>query len=319
MASAGAGSPTIPLLVLAAFVWSGCLDGPSSEGADGPSDSNPDDAGPVEVFSPGWPAVDDAVIRPGVKFASGGVSGDCTANFIFSTPDNRTLYIGTTSHCVVGLAPGDPVSVAAGAVTGTLAYCSWGPVDRIDTCPSKVQTDDGWANDFALVELPGDARTLVHPAVLHWGGPTGILESPPPANQHVLTFGDSSLRDTDQPGPGSAEADAREGFTAAPITPLPTSPEWSTYVRFATPSIPGDQGSPVLLADGKALGILNPTRVFEEGANSVTLLDPVLAYLHNNSELQIELKTYGPLADPLLPGSGVIATKAQDANAVHAA
>lgn len=42
MASRGVGSPAIALLVLAAFVCSGCLGGPSSEGADGPSDSTPD-------------------------------------------------------------------------------------------------------------------------------------------------------------------------------------------------------------------------------------------------------------------------------------
>lgn len=294
-------SPVVALVMVATLVLSGCLGTEPDDGPSDPADSVPGESvDPVQVISPGWPDLAEAIIRPGVKIVPGVFSGDCTANFVFSTPDNRTLYLGTASHCVTDLALGDPVSVAAGAVTGTLAYCSWGTVDQSDRCPSKVATDDGWANDFALVELPDDARTLVHPALLHWGGPTGILESPPPANKHVLTFGNTSLRDADQTGPGSAAADAREGFTASPITPLPASPEWTTYVRLAPPGIQGDSGSPVLLAEGKALGILNAIRLYE-GANTVTLLDPVLAYLHNSTELQIELKTYGPLADPILP------------------
>lgn len=319
MASGGVGSPAIPLLVLAAFVCSGCLGGPSSEGADGPSDSTPDDdAGPVEVFSPGWPDLGEAVVRPGVKIVAGPIqtdvgpvgelSGLCTANFVFSTPDNQTLYLGTASHCFIGAAIGDPVSIAAGAVTGTLAYCSWGTVDETDTCPNKNGLDEGVANDFALVELPAEARTLVHPAMLHWGGPTGLLKSPPGPDVHVLNFGNTSLRDADQNGPGSDAADAREGLTAAPMTPFAGSPEWTTYVRFTSPGIGGDSGSGVILADGTALGILNDITSYE-GANGVTNLSPAIEYLHNNTDLRIELKTWATLANPIMPWSGAIATK----------
>ncbi len=312
MASAGVGSPAFTLLALAAFVCSGCLGGPSSKGADSPSDSTPDDAGPVEVFSPGWPAVDEAVIRPGAKIVTGALdalgrreSGICTANFVFSTPDNLTLYLGTASHCVTGLAIGDPVSIAAGRVTGTLVYCSWGTVDGTDTCPDKVATDEGWANDFALVELPPDSRSLIHPALLHWGGPTGIVESPPGADVHVLAYGNSSLRDADQGGPGSDAADAREGITSSPSPTTPIaypgySAEWTTYVRFAPPGVQGDLGGPGILPDGSALGIVNAFIPFE-GANAVTLLNPAIEYLHHNTDFRIELKTWTTLADPIVP------------------
>lgn len=302
-------------IALVAVALAGCLGGPSSEGADGPSASTPDDgAGPVETFSPAWPALDEAVIRPGVKIVAGPIqtdvgpvgelSGHCTANFVFSTPDNQTLYLGTASHCFanIGAALGDPVSIAAGAVTGTLVYCSWGTVDETETCPDKTVNDEGWDNDFALVELPVEARTLVHPAMLHWGGPTGLLKSPPAADVHVLNFGNTSLRDADQNGPGSDAADAREGLTAAPLTPFAGSPEWITYVRFTSPGIPGDSGSGVILADGTALGILIRIAT-NEGANAVTNLSPAIEYLHNNTDLRIELKTWATLADPILPGS----------------
>lgn len=269
----------VPLLVLAAFVGSGCLGGTSKDGADGPSASTPDNAGAVEVLSPGWPALDEAVIRPGVKIVAGPIqtdvgpvgelSGQCTANFVFSTPDNHTLYLGTASHCFANTAAiGDPVSIAGGAVTGTLAYCSWGTVDETDTCPSKTQNDEGWANDFALVQLPVEARNLVHPALLHWGGPTGILKSPPVADQHVLNFGNSPLRDADQQGAGSDAADASEGITTTPITPLAPSADWSTFARFASPRVLGDSGSAVILADGTALGVLGNIPIYEGGQSA---------------------------------------------------
>lgn len=318
MASGGVGSPAITLLVLVAFVCSGCLGGPSSERGDGPSATPDDDAGPVEVFSPGWPDLGGAVVRPGVKIAGANGAVDCTANFVFSTPDNQTLYLGAASHCFIGAAIGDPMSIASGAVTGTLVYCSWGTIDGSDTCSQKTQIREGWANDFALIELPDDSRNLVHPALLHWGGPTGILGSPPGPDVHVLTFGNSALRDADQEGLGSDAADAREGITVSPINPSAYSAEWTTFVRFAPPATQGDDGSPVILANGTAFGILAQFTL-AEGADRVTQLSPALAYLHNNTELQVELKTHQMLADPILPWSGVIATKAQDANGVHAA
>ncbi len=287
-------------LVLATLALSGCLGEVPNEESEGSADSAPDDAGPAQVFSPGWPDLGEAVVRPGVKIVDGSTSGDCTANFVFSTPDNHTLYLGTASHCLVGFAIGDPVSIAAGAVTGTLVYCSWGTVDESDVCSDKMATDEGWANDFALVAVPDEARNLVHPALLHWGGPIGILQAPPGANVHVLTSGNSSLRDAGQDGPAGSAADAREGTTAAPTTPFAPSAEWTTLARFAPPSIPGDSGSPVILADGTALGIMNAIITYE-GANAVTHLSAAVAYLHNNTDLRIELKTYPVLADPIVP------------------
>ncbi len=304
MASFSVGKLAMTLLV-SAVLFSGCLSGPSSEGADGPLGSTTDDdAGPVEVFSPGWPSIEDAVIRPGVKIVEGTTSGDCTANFVFSTPDNRTLYLGTASHCHMGAAIGDPVTIASGVVTGTLVYCAWGAVDNSTICPSKNPLDEGWANDFALVELPEDSRSLVHPALMHWGGPTGILNSTPGANVHVLNFGNSSLRDGDTRGPGSDAADETEGITASPRPDLPFMPahdaEWSTFARFAHPRIQGDSGSAVVLADGTALGVMTQIMPME-AAMRVTNLSPAIEYIHNNTDLRIELKTFQMLADPLLP------------------
>jgi hypothetical protein len=124
---------------------------------------------------------------------------------------------------------------------GTLVYCSWGAIDGNDLCPSKLSNDEGWANDFALVELPDDFRHLVHPWLLHWGGPTGMVKSPPGAEVHVLTFGNSSLCDAGQEGSGSDAADAREGMTTSPVQPryLPHGPRTFGSCRSAYQGISG--------------------------------------------------------------------------------
>src|SRR5688500_20394936 len=83
------------------------------------------------VYSPGWPPLVDAPIRPGVRITPWGPAGEilglggCTANFIFASPDNRTLYIGTAGHCAKNMANGTATPVAEGAAMVTLAYCSF--------------------------------------------------------------------------------------------------------------------------------------------------------------------------------------------------
>lgn len=57
------------------------------------------------------------------------------------------------------------------------------------------------------------------------------------------------------------------------------------------------------------LGIVSALAAYE-GANAVTQLNPVLDYLHDNTELRIELKTYQLLAEPILgwQATAVVAT-----------
>jgi hypothetical protein len=48
---------------------------------------------------PGWPSMDEAEIRPGIKVGKAGAGLNAgTGNFVFSSPDNRTLYLGWVAH-----------------------------------------------------------------------------------------------------------------------------------------------------------------------------------------------------------------------------
>lgn len=233
----------------------------------------------------GWPAPADARIRPGVKIAD----GTCTANFVFSSPDNATLYIGTASHCVGGMSTGDRVTIA-GEGAGTLVYCSWQIEMEADACPEDSTTESDPDNDFALVEIHDSRRGTVHPAVLGFGGPTDLAVSGQVSTgDRVLTYGNTPLRD-----PASAH-DPREGVVT-------TSGDWTTTAYFATPSVFGDSGSPVLTADGQALGVLVTIVIAPQpAANGIVNLDAAVAYMEDNTDLDVELKTWDLIDAGLSP------------------
>ncbi len=289
-------------LLVAAVGLVGCLDGgdpaPATPGDDAtglPGSGEDGTQQPGEgMYAPGWPSVDEAVIRPGVRIVQGEpFSGTCTANYVFSSPDNRTLYLGTASHCVTGQAIGDPIAIGGGVVTGTLVYCSWGGATSGAACEDKEPGDDGFEDDFALVHIPDDARSLVHPALMHWGGPTGIASTPVETDTLVLTYGNTPLRDGDQDD--IEIADPREGYVDA-------STEASTRVTLVPASISGDSGSPILLHDGRALGVVQTVSVGTSGvANGVVNLAAALASLEARTGAVLELKTFQLLDEPTLP------------------
>ncbi len=281
-------------LLLMVSGLAGCLAG-SGDRPPGPADDGEGASHPA----PGWPPLENADLRPGIKVGPEPEGGGCTTNFLFSSPDNRTLYIGTGAHCLVGYEVGDRVVIAAGAAEGTLVYCSWATVLGSDTCESMggpmgtvpVTDRSGFENDFALIELDARDRGRVHPAVFAWGGPTG-LETDPAVGDRVLTFGNSTNRDAGPLGQTPLdEVDPREGY-------VKSTSEWTTFVQMAGPSIGGDSGSAVLTGDGKALGVM---QTVEAGDNGVVNLDRALAFLHEHTDLQVELKTFRTLEDPILP------------------
>lgn len=226
----------------------------------------------------GWPELEDAQIRPGVNIVGGG----CTANFIFSSPDNETLYIGTASHCVGGRQPGSSVSVG-GFGAGILVYCSWMHIQGTSTCPSSDTLIDG--NDFALVEIRDDHRHRVHPAMLHWGGPVGI-GSPPSTLSKVHTYGNSGLNPSPLLSP-------MEGYTTG-------SSDVTTSMYTVRPGVFGDSGSPVTRADGQTVGVLVAINLVT-GQNVIANLDNALSYMEDRTGIQVELKTWQLLNDPLVP------------------
>lgn len=269
-------------LVLAVAV-AGCTNAAVQEPAPAdpgwsPSPDNGDATGFVA-----WPSEKDATIRPGVQVVS--PTGQCTSNFVFTSPDNATLYLGLAAHCVDGLALGTKVDVG-GVATGTLAYSSWLTMDDVNE--TDAATLD--ANDFALILLPAEARSSVHPAMRHFGGPVAQADSRSvAAGDKVLTYGNSGLRQEIEP------ASWHEGYV------LDTS-EWTTWIYTAGPGVPGDSGSGVLTRDGKALGILVTLTILPTaGSNGVTHLDKALEYAREHAGLDVRLATWALLDGGVLP------------------
>lgn len=274
------------LLVASALALAGCAAPEPEQPAPAPSPTpspSPDaPAGSTAGF--GWADAKDAAIRPGVQVVSD--VGQCTSNFVFEDPLSTRAYLGLAAHCVEGLQIGATLDIAHGAAQGILAYSSWLTMDAVE----ETDSDAREYNDFALILLPRDVRNLVSPSMRHFGGPTALAESRTVAmGDKVLTYGNSGLRAEVDP------ASWHEGYV------LETTP-WSTTVYTATPGVPGDSGSGVLTADGRALGILVTLTVAPTaGSNGVTHLDMALAYARDHTGLDARLAT-APLADAgLLP------------------
>lgn len=259
-------------------------DDKEENGDDGDQNDEENDENGTTYYDPGWPELSQADIRPGVRIHMGG--GQCTSNFIFSSLDNQTLYIGLASHCVGGMDLDSTVSIAGISGAGVVEYCSWMHTENEDHCPSG----DGFIlnnNDFALIRIKDEHREKVHPALLHWGGPTSL--GPPAGSMtHVLAYGNSGLNPA---GPLSP----MEGF----VLPIGPGGDSASYMSFVRPGVQGDSGSAVIRTDGQALGILVGIATVPPGANLVTNLEPSLEYMTQKTGIQVELKTWELLNAPL--------------------
>lgn len=231
-------------------------------------------AAPVASARPPYAPAASATVTPGVQTVTG--SAQCTANFVF-TDAKGTVYLGQSAHCAstsgstqtngclaASLPLGTPVRVSGAARPGVLAYSSWlamqsaGEKDR-NTCAY---------NDFALIRLdPGDiGRT--NPSVPVFGGPVALDSDGTSVGEQVVSYGNSSLRlglRATSPKRGVSLGDAFDG--------------WTHTVYTATPGIPGDSGSGVLDAAGRAIGTLSTLAVLPfPGSNGVSDLSRALAY-----------------------------------------
>ncbi len=294
------------LLVAGLLLASGCLGAENAgqepaERAPGAGDAVDPGDGPG---APPWPSLEEALLRPGDKLfpadvdPEGGTIVTCTVNFVFTSPGNATLYIGAASHCVDGMRLGDELRLS-GDVRGLLAYCSWGTMDESEICTEKVSagiatTDEaGIANDLALFRIHPEDRDHVHPALRTWGGPTN-LAGDVDAGMIALTYGNSVMRDG---GRDDVHAgDDREGVVTE-------KGAWKTRVLFPAPTLAGDSGSPVITGDGSALGIVTTAQGTTTG---VLNLEPALAYLHEHTDLTVELATWPQLQDPALDPLGLV-------------
>ncbi|WP_232680287.1 serine protease [Nocardioides sp. R-C-SC26] len=210
-----------------------------------------------------WAPAASASLTPGVMaYAS---TGQCTTNFVF-TDATGGVYIGLAAHCVGkggstdtngckvdSLPLGSAITFNRGGSlltngsvigSGTLAYSSWRTMRALGV--TDAATCD--YNDFALVKVAAKDVAKVNPSVPVWGGPTGIDTDGVRAGERVWSYGNSSLR------AGVSLFSPKTGFTFADDA---ADRGWSHTFYTLTPGVPGDSGSAVLGAGGKAIGVLS--------------------------------------------------------------
>jgi hypothetical protein len=245
----------------------------------------------------------DSPIRPGVQTTTAGAQ--CTANFVFT--NGSDVFLGQAAHCSgngestatsgcqqnplpIGTAV-DILGFDGNTYHGTLAYSSWNTMiakgeTNVDTCDY---------NDFALVRLDAADHDAVNPSLPYWGGPNGSRTSATAIGDAVYTYGNSSLRG------GVSLLSPKSGVSLGS-----DANGWTHTVFTVTPGIPGDSGSAVLDADGKALGILVTVAIAPlAGSNGVSDLDKVLAYANANGGLGSLSLVNGDIgfnANALVPG-----------------
>jgi len=208
-------------------------------------------ASSAQAVPPPWADAATAPIHPGVMMFTDGAQ--CTANFIYTNASD--VFIGYAAHCAgtgaatdtngctaTTLPLGTAVEVNGATQPGSLVYSSWIAMQ------AEGETDANTCeyNDFALVRLDPADHALVNPSVPHWGGPTGLNTTGNPALSRLFTYGNSSLR------LGITQLSPKTGFS------LGTSGGGWTHPAYTiTPGIPGDSGSALLDAQGRASGVLS--------------------------------------------------------------
>jgi hypothetical protein len=239
---------------------------------------------PVAQSAPVWAPAASAAVHPGVMMFTDGAQ--CTANFVYT--EGTTVYLGYAAHCAgtgaatetdgclaASLPLGTPVEIDGATRPGTLAYSSWLTMQA----GGETNADACAYNDLALVRLdPADvART--NPSIPHWGGPTGINTAGNPMLASVYSYGNSSLRQ------GIALLSPKTGVS------LGTDPSgWTHPVYTVTPGIPGDSGSAMLDAAGRASGVLSTVALAPLAAsNNFSDLNLALQYMRSHGGPQASL------------------------------
>ena len=227
---------------------------------------------------PAFASAATATVTPGVQTVTGG--SQCTANFVF-TDKAGAVYIGQSAHCAGtggatetdgclagSLKLGTPVQVDGASKPGTLVYSSW---VAMQAAKEKDETACAY-NDFALVRLDPSDIGRTNPSVPVFGGPVGLDSDGTSVGEQVVSYGNSSLRfglESTSPKRGISLGDTFGG--------------WTHTVYTATPGIPGDSGSGVLDAAGRAIGSLSTVAVLPyPGSNGVSDLAHQIAYARSH-------------------------------------
>ncbi|HEV2754985.1 MAG TPA: trypsin-like peptidase domain-containing protein [Actinomycetota bacterium] len=165
-------------------------------------------------------------VRPGAHVTTSAESGG-TLNFVFKGSDGKR-YVGTAGHLLADEETrtwkndGPTATLDDGTVIGRAVYAS---------------NHNGAGDDFALIRL---ARGVpADPAMCHWGGPTGLHDEVSSDPTVLRLYGN---------GQGIGEAVPARTMLAATMID-------ETEVAAFGAVAPGDSGSPVISAAGRAVGV----------------------------------------------------------------
>ncbi len=238
----------------------------------------------VSAHAASWPSLARSTIHPGVQTITGGAQ--CTANFVFT--NGTSVLLGQAAHCAGTGAANDTngctattrplgtlVEIAGASRPGVLVYSSWIAMQ------ANRESNDALCryNDFALVRIDPADVTKLNPSVPRWGGPTGLAVAPTSVGDKVYSLGNSGLRF------GISQLMPKLGFS------LGTSGQGRTHAVYtATPGIPGDSGSGLLNANGRALGVLSTVSLAPLPlSNNYGDLNSAVGYAraHNFAELRL--------------------------------
>jgi hypothetical protein len=254
---------------------------------------------------PRWadPAVAD--IYPGTNLGTN--SSGCSSNFLFTSVDNRHIYLGTADHCVLvsgvdGIPCHDFQSLPLGSpillwhvgplnenatilnITGTLAYSSALTMKDVHEDPNSQACS---SNDFALIELPLNAQHRITPAVPTFATPTSIANaSDIKLLDPMVGYGASGNYLGFQqfyPRHGYVSIAPKNTTVASGVEP---ATEWGFTVTMYPPGIFGDSGGLVMTSNNGAAGVI--VSIGATGTFCVTLAT-ALAYMEAHTSLRVKL------------------------------
>lgn len=198
-------------------------------------------------------------VRPGAVVRSS--SGMCSFNFMWRGGDGRTL-MGTAGHCILG---SEGTEAAWSPGSGPAAFDAAG--ERVGEFAYAILASPF---DFALIRL--DIGVEASPQMCHFGGPTGLNTDLPSLFEPVILnqFGQGLLLGSVLPG----------------RTMLALGMPHPDHVFAAGVVLPGDSGSGVISADGRAVGVVVTTGLhlgtvgldgLDAGSTGITRLAPQVA------------------------------------------
>ena len=194
----------------------------------------------------------------------------CTANFVFTDAEGNR-YIGTAGHCAPVERGVHTWAVGEGPVaTHGLRIKEAVPIGRFVFAGSTLVTSAipapavGFTPEWDLALIRLDPGIAVSPQMAHFGGPTALNAdlSPEPALLYHYGWGVHGVNGEPEVEDCCAIEQPAHGRSA-----LATSMGDPLLVHVIDVAGGGDSGSPVISADGRAVGIVSSMNYADHGAS----------------------------------------------------